>query len=269
MKRLRFSFLLTATIFLFTEAILWKITAAETGNLERPTSHFIGIGNFGNNNQTAAAAFTTGVHPLGYRLNQVILKMGDGTAVLPSFRFPANFHIALYHSATFGPGALQATFAGASPNGDSPKLAGQYAYQPPPNTILAPNTTYYVVASAPGGFQNTVFNWSITTDPSETASENGWSLGGLYFNVNALGRGWIIGASYPQFRVNAIPISGILGIVINKGKVTIKFSGTLYSSNSVKDPYSPVPSAVAKDRKDPSSVFAVVDMRTAQFYIAR
>ena len=268
MKRLRFSFLLTATIFLFTEAIPWKITAAETGNLERPTNNFIFIGNFGNNNQ-AAAAFTTGVHPLGYRLNQVILKMGDGTAVLPFFRFPANFNVALFYSAPFGPGALQATLASVAANGDSPKSAGQYAYRSPLSTILAPNTTYYIVASAPGGFQNTFFNWLLTADPSETASENGWSLGGLYSNTNVQGRGWTIGTGYPQFRVSAVPIPGILGIAINEGKVTIKFSGTLYSSNSVKGPYSPVPSAVAKDRKDPSSVFAVVDMRTAQFYIAR
>lgn len=268
MKRLRFSFLLTATIFLFTEAIPWTITAAETGNLERPTNNFIFIGNFGNNNQ-AAAAFTTGVHSLGYRLNQVILKMGDGTAVLPFFRFPANFNVALYHSASFGPGALQATLASVAANGDSPKSAGQYAYRSPPSIILAPNTTYYIVASAPGGFQNTFFNWALTADPSETASENGWSLGGLYSNTNVLGRGWTIGTGYPQFRVSAVPIPGILGIAINEGKVTIKFSGTLYSSNSVKGPYSPVPSAVAKDRKDPFSVFAVVDMRTAQFYIAR
>ena len=269
MKRLRLSFLLTATMFLFAAATVLKITAAETDNLERPTSNFIHIGNFGNHNQTAAAAFTTGDHPLGYRLNQVILKMGAGTAVLPSFRFPVNFHVALFHSAPFGPGALQATLASATPNGDSPKSAGRYAYQPPPNTILTPNTTYYVVASAPGGFQNTFFNWSITADPSETASENGWSLGSLYSSANVLGRGWIIGAGYPQFRVIAVPIPSILSIAINEGKVTIQFAGTLYSSNSVKGPYSLVPSAVAKERKDPSSVFAVVDMRMAQFYIAR
>ena len=88
MKRLRLSFLLTVTIFLFPEATSWKLTAAETGNLEQPTNNFIFIGNLGNNNQTAAAAFTTGVHPLGYRLNQVILKMSDGTAVLPFSVFP-------------------------------------------------------------------------------------------------------------------------------------------------------------------------------------
>lgn len=270
MEPLRLFFLLTVALFLFPEAISWKITAAETGNLKRLTSNFIFIGNLGNNNQTAAAAFTTGVHPLGYRLNQVILKMGDGTAVLPFFRFPANFQVALFHSAPFGPGALQATLASASSDGDSPKLfAGLYAYQPPPNTILSPNTTCYIVASAPGGFQNTFFNWALTADPSEAASENGWSLGGLYSNANVLGRGWTIGTGYPQFRVSAVPISGILGIAINEGKVTIEFAGTLYSSNSVKGPYAPVPSAVAKDRKDSSSVFAVVDIRMAQFYIAR
>ena len=269
MKRLRFSLLLTVALFLSPEATSLKITAAETGNLERPTNNFIFIGNFGNNNQTAAAAFTIGVHPLGYRLNQVIPKMSNGTAVLPFFRFPANFNVALFHSAPFGPGALQATLASVAPNGDSPKSAGQYAYQSPPNTILAPNTIYYIVASAPGGFQNTSFNWSLTADPSETASENGWSLGGLYSNTHALGRGWTIGIGYPQFRVSAVPIPGILGIAINEGKVTIEFAGTLYSSNSVKGPYAPVPSAVAKERKDSSSIFAVASLRMAQFYIAR
>ena len=91
MKRLRLFFLLTATMFLFAAATVLKIAAAETDNLERPTSNFIDIGNFGSHNQAAAAAFTTGAHPLGYRLNQVILKMSPGTAVLPSLRFPANF----------------------------------------------------------------------------------------------------------------------------------------------------------------------------------
>lgn len=269
MERWRLSLLLTAAMFLFAEATLLKITAAQTGNLERPTNNFIFIGNLGNNNRTAAAALTTGGHPLGYRLNQVILKMGLGTAVLPSFRFLANFHVALCHSAPFGPGALRATLASVTPNCNSPKSAGQYAYRPLTSAILAPNTTYYVVAAAPGGYQNTYFNWALTADPSETASENGWSLGGLYFNDNALGQGWTIASGYPQFRVSAIPMPGILGIAINEGKVTIEFSGTLYSSNSVKGPYSLVPSTMAKERKDPSSVFAVVDLRTAQFYIAR
>ncbi len=268
MERLQLSYLLTATIFLFPEATSLKITAAETGNLERPTNSFIFIGNFGNNNQAAAAAFTTGVHPLGYRLNQVILKMSDGAAVLPFFRFPANFNVALFHSAPFGPGTLQSTLANVEANGNSPKSAGQYAYRSPPSIILGPNTTYYIVASAPGGFQNTFFNWSLTADPSETASEKGWSLGGLYSNTNVLGRGWRIGTGYPQFRVSAVPIPGILGIAINEGKVTIEFAGTLYSSNSVKGPYAPVPSAVVKERQNPSSVFAVVSLRTAQFYIA-
>ena len=91
----------------------------------------------------------------------------------------------------------------------------------------------------------------------------------MYSNANVLERGWIMGTGYPQFRVSAVPIPGILGITINEGKVTIEFAGTLYSSNSVKGPYAPVPSAVVKERKNPSSVLAVVDMRTAQFYIAR
>ncbi len=109
MERWRLFFLLTVAFFLFSEATSLKITDAETGNLERPTSNFIRIGNLGNNNQTAAASLTTGVHPLGYRLNQVILKMGIGTAVLPFSVSPPTSNIALFHSSPSGPCALRAT----------------------------------------------------------------------------------------------------------------------------------------------------------------
>lgn len=155
MERRRLFFLLTVAFLLFSEATSLKITAAETGNLERPTSNFIRIRNLGNNNQTAASSLTTGVHPLGYRLNQVILKMGIGTAVLPFSVSPPTSNIALFHSSPFVPGALQATLASVAPNGDSPKWTGQYAYRSPTSVILAPNTTYYIVDSAPDGFQNT------------------------------------------------------------------------------------------------------------------
>ena len=87
----------------------------------------------------AAQGITTGDNGAGYMLTAVTIKLANSIGV------PERFSIQIFSEENGRPGAFVESLTGEQ----SPVLAGRYSYASDGDLWLAPNTYYYVVASAP------------------------------------------------------------------------------------------------------------------------
>lgn len=115
-------------------------------------------------------SFRTGNSAGGYALNSVSLMM------YAFYGNPSSFNVSIYSHSGNQPGVRLETFSG---NND-PRFTGRYDYTSSGLT-LAPATTYWIVARASGGSNNTgAYFWESTTDVTFQGSD-GWQI--LYGNT--------------------------------------------------------------------------------------
>ncbi len=147
-------------------------------NLAETTNSVNTVGSVGGTNQFQyAVPFTTGANGAGYSLANVTLDLADANGT------PSNFQVELFSSGGGDPNASLLVLAGNS----NPATAGQYSYGG--TFSLAPNTSYFVVASAGavGGVNN--YRWNNTSSTNES-SPDGWTIGTGYFRNTGTGGSW-------------------------------------------------------------------------------
>lgn len=114
----------------------------------------------------AAGSFTTSAASLDIGSVSLAMRDANGTT-------SATFSVRLFSDAAGLPGASLATFSGES----NPSTEGIYAYTLASPYTVATNTTYWIVASAPGQASNfDYFRWK-DVDSNTSTSDYGWSLG--------------------------------------------------------------------------------------------
>lgn len=141
-----------------------------------------------------AQGFTTGNSGLGsLTLESVVIRANqpDGAAA-------SGFTLQLFSNpASFG-GPPIATLIGSDPSGAA---FANYTFTAPPNTLLADNTSYWLVASATS---TGAFGWANTTSDAQTGSP-GWAV--LDSSYIKLGSQWDVApdSEAMMLAVNVIP----------------------------------------------------------------
>lgn len=223
MREAQYSFRMQVRLCLLTVACaIWAsplgaATAPAVSNLDQPSEGTILVGN-NNLDLQVAASFRTGPSPS--ELTSVTLR-GFGFGGASSFR------VALYSGiSSAGPSGIVATLSGNS----SPGALASYTYTAAAPIDLTANTTYWLVASAPGPVNPSGFSWSATSSAREDADPlPGWGIGDEYWTTSTGNNGNITWLSQsnrvPQFsaQVNTRPATAPV-ITIQPTPVT-PFSG--------------------------------------------
>ncbi len=151
------------------------------------------IGRIAVNRQTSNA-FTTGAATQGYELQSVTLAFAATTGTPPNIKVEVLPALGLDPDVTNTLGTL---------SGNNPSVAGNYTYTANGIT-LAPNTTYFVMASAFGGADNSFYAWESSSSPIDVG-DAGWSIEdrGRLFNTGPL---WIDGGNNSKFGITATPV---------------------------------------------------------------
>lgn len=141
-----------------------------------------------------AGKFTTGVS--AQAISSVSLAMRDASGTTSP-----TFSVRLFSDSSGQPGAVLATFSGAT----NPNVEAIYDFTLGSSYTVSANTSYWIVASAPGQSSNfDYFRWKALN--SDTSSSSfGWVLGTQIGNSNNGGISWEeVGANEPIFAVGAV-----------------------------------------------------------------
>ena len=151
-----------------------------------------------------AVGFTTGGASNGYTLDAVNLQ----------FETTSNFGgnlgdivVTLHASATSAQGDLKepAATALATLTGDNPSTAGIYTFTCTTGCNLAPNTVYFIQATATAGATSGVewYDWVTTLSHAEalTPADNGWSLANE--TEFYAGSAWEVYTDVPKLKITA------------------------------------------------------------------
>ncbi len=170
-----------------------------------------------------ASSFTTG--PSGAELSSITLY-GSGLGNV------SGFTVALYTGiTTAGPTGLVATLVG---NSSPPSVDAAYSYSPAMPVILAANSTYWLVASAPNTATNSGFAWRATLSLDEDpGGDSGWSIGHTPWVTLNGGASWFVsGSGLAQFSVQvnirapAITVQPTSQFAVVGGNVTLSVTTT-------------------------------------------
>jgi hypothetical protein len=173
-------------IFCAATAALAQLTPIS--NLNQPTGGSYTVVNSG---QSIAVSFTTGSEPT--TLTGVAIGLAGQTFEF-SGDVPGPLNLSLNADASGSPGSLVTVLDGDS----SPTNAAVYSYVPDTQTMLAPATTYWIVASSVTSINETGYLWSETASSALDGGST-WSLGHVdYFNGT-----WNTGSDHVLFSVSA------------------------------------------------------------------
>lgn len=153
-----------------------------------------------------AASFTTDSSLPAYQLSAVTLSMNYGVGN------PSGFTLKLYSDSANQPGSPIETLSGSS----NPFIAGLYTYYSI-GTLLAANTTYWLVAEAStGDATGNYFTWNMVSSTAQ-ASSNGtnWQIGDGWSERYNLSSPWTPSSGFTnQFAVTtAIPEPSTYGML--------------------------------------------------------
>ena len=162
-------------VIVFAVGLLAAQTARSQGtvyvsNLAQPSSGSLAVGT----DLWVADEFMTGNNPGGYALDSVQLAMA------PASGAPNGFAVMLYsqHQPALGlePGGGLGTLMGST----DPVIGGIYTYTAS-GMMLAPSTSYFIVATAGTPVASGAYAWSVE-NTSFPSSSGGWSTTVLAFN---------------------------------------------------------------------------------------
>lgn len=143
-----------------------------------------------------ATSFDTGIHPGGYILNSITVRMAAATGN------PNGFSVLLF-SHREGDSRFPGSTSSAL-EGPDPIEAGGFNYNGASLSLL-PATSYFIVLTATTPIATGAYSWSYTTSRTFISSD-GWGLPGFQFFSDD-GQTWNrTGGAFLQFAVNATPV---------------------------------------------------------------
>ena len=150
-------------------------------------------------NQARATAFTTGGNSTGYGLTSVEVNVSDNhtSGVTP--------RVAIFEDSAGAPGTLFATLI----NPATVTAGAINTFNAPPNTILDPNTVYWLVVSNPGDAAGQGFFVKVVfSNTLDGATAMGWSMGNNVWKADIRSPTWSSHSFRLLFAVKGTVVAG-------------------------------------------------------------